>query len=132
MRSYLFLPSFALCLVLLYMPSSGISEGSSGDADSGSHAEEQALTLSESGIELNTIDMLHRNSAAYFLNTFGVDTGYPYSPMRFQEDGTSRASTPIIPQDFASACLSTNVTPEFTAYGVSSARGGITGSSIVR
>jgi len=131
MRSYLFLPSFALCLVLLYMPSSGISEGSLADMESESSAESQVVTLTDSGIELPTFDMTQCNDAACFADNVGVDTSCPSSTMGSQEH-TSRASQPIAPQDFASNCVHTTSTHERTACGVSIAPEGIPGSIIVR
>lgn len=143
MRSYLFLPSFALCLVLLYMPSSGISEGAPNDVDSDIQTERQIIQLTESGIEPTTIDMKQRNGAAYFLNntglpmtvvlqSTGVDTTCLSSTMRLQKDGTVRANAPIAPKDFASTCFNKAGTHEFTVYGLSSAPEGIKGSIIVQ
>jgi hypothetical protein len=90
MRGYLFLPSVVLCLVLMYMPTTGISEGDGtaepngaeerhNHTDTGSIAGEptsptipesqnQIVKLSDRGIEPSVLHMKKEDSIAFFLN----------------------------------------------------------------
>jgi hypothetical protein len=145
MRSYLFLPSFVLCLVLLYMPASGISEGSPGDISATiPESQSQIVKLTDKGLEPATLEMRTEDGVAFFLNDTtdslitldvaanGVKTHCASGNMKIDDNGTIRSNAPIVPKDFASTCFHKPGTYQFTVYGLPNHTEGVKGSIIVR
>lgn len=145
MRSYLFLPSFVLCLVLLYMPTSGISEGSPDEISATiPDSQSQIVKLTNKGLEPSTLEMSTEDGVAFFLNDTtdslitldveanGVKTHCASGNMKIADDGAIRSSAPIVPKDFASTCFHKPGTYHFSVYGLPNHTEGVRGSIIVR
>ncbi len=143
MRSYIFLPSLLLCGVLLYMPTSGASEGATPNPDQLPESQNQIINISEEGLQPAQLKMKKEDSIAFFLNdsndalvTLAIDFGSlathcSSGNLKIGEDGVMRSTKPVAPKDFASTCFHERGTYEYTVYGIGKAPEGVKGSIVV-
>ena len=143
MKSYFFLPSLLLCGVLLYMPTSGASEGEIPNPEQLPESQNQIINISDEGLRPAQLTMKKEDSIAFFLNdsndalvtlaiNFGaLATHCSSGNLKIGDDGVIRSTKPVAPKDFASTCFHERGTYEYTVFGLSKDPQGVKGSIVV-
>jgi hypothetical protein len=143
MRSLLFVPSCLLCLVLLFPPSFGISEGVPDELPPATELQGQMVAITDTGLEPSTLSMSREERVAFFVNNstdslitlqvdFGSNTTHCASKnLEIRDNGTVVSSKPISPKDFATTCFHEAGKYPFTVRGVTGHPEGLKGTIVV-
>lgn len=143
MRSYLFLPSFLLIIVLCFLPTYGTSNAQQVPSDAPQKNQSPMVRISDEGLSPETLRMKKEDNLLFFLNDttdslitlsiqFGEHATHCATPnLKIAENGTVRSVQPIPPKDFANTCFHDPGTYPFTVYGLKRAPDGVKGTVVI-
>ena len=143
MRSYLFLPSLILTLVLCVLPTYDAPEAEQTSSPAVPESQSHMITVSDGGISPSTLKMKRDDKLVFFLNDSTdslLTISLKYSEhathcssgnLKIHENGDVRSTAPIAPKDFASSCFHDAGSYPFQIFGLSRYPQGISGTIVI-
>jgi hypothetical protein len=143
MRSYLFLPSLLLLVVLWLMPTTDDTAAEQAPTETLAESQNQLIKFTDEGTPSNELRMKKDDRIVFFLNdttdslltlevSFGSLTTHCSSEnLRIGDNGLVASTIPIVPKDFASTCFHDAGTYPYTVFGLKKYPQGLKGTIII-